>query len=164
MGAWCLYGNGGHARVLSDVLRLRNEEVVCVFDDTAGTAYSGDLYREARLVISVGNNKVREKIALGIHHVFGVLVHPSAVVADDVELGEGSVVLASAVIQAGARIGCHVIVNAGAVIDHDAVIEDYVSVYPGAYIGGGANVEKYVTVGPNEVVPRLSTRRLQESI
>ncbi len=59
-----------------------------------------------------------------------VIVHPRAVVAADVSLGQGTFVAAGAVINAQARIGSNVIVNTSASVDHESVIED------GAHIAG----------------------------
>ena len=74
---------------------------------------------------------------------FPVLIHPNAVVADDVEIGCGSVVMAGAVINPGAKIGKGVIVNTSSSIDHDCVLGVYVHVSVGAHLAGT------VTVGNN---------------
>ncbi len=44
------------------------------------------------------------------------VVHPAASVGRDVEIGEGTVVMAGCVINSGARVGRNVIVNTGATI------------------------------------------------
>lgn len=46
-----------------------------------------------------------------------VLVHPSAVVAEDIQLGTGTVVAAGAVINPGARIGKGCIINTCSSVD-----------------------------------------------
>jgi len=148
-----LYGNGGHSKVLQDCAATSGTSISIVFDDV-DHPYNIDENPHDKIVIAIGNNEVRERIAGIVEHEFGILIHRSAQIAADVLIGDGTVVLANAVIQAGAEIGRHVIVNANCVIDHDAVIEDFVSIYPGAYVGGNARVGKGKTVGPNEVVER----------
>jgi UDP-3-O-[3-hydroxymyristoyl] glucosamine N-acyltransferase len=48
--------------------------------------------------------------------VLTVTVHPAAAVGRDVEIGEGTVVMADCIINSGARVGRNVIINMGATI------------------------------------------------
>lgn len=64
-----------------------------------------------------------------------VAVGPNAVIADDVEIGPGSIVEAGAVIQARSRIGRDCRIRANAVIYHDCVLGDRVNIHSGAIIG-----------------------------
>ncbi len=59
------------------------------------------------------------------------VMHPAAAVGSDVEIGEGTVVMAGCVTNSGARVGRNVIVNTGATIDHDCEIADAVHIGPG---------------------------------
>lgn len=152
-----IYGRGGHAKVLKDLILLKGHLFGGNFDDADPDL--NYIYNEndtASLIIGVGNNQLRRSIAERVQHQFGTLIHPSAYVAHDAVIGEGTVILAGAVIQAGAHIGKHVIINANVVVDHDAVIEDFVSIYPGAYIGGGAIIRSGVTLEANSVITRNS--------
>jgi len=54
--------------------------------------------------------------------VFAPGIHPSAVVADGVEIGEGASIQPCAVIEPGAKIGARSVVGAGCYIGHDARI------------------------------------------
>ena len=159
--SYVIYGAGGHAAVVADLVSLQGGRVEVFFDDqlkeiqgTLSKPYTDEIHPEAPLLIAIGNNTVREKVAGSVSHKFGTLIHPSAYVAKDVELGEGTVVLANAVVQANAKIGKHVIINAGVCIDHDAVINDFVLVYPNSYVGGGAVLEKKVLVNAGAVILR----------
>lgn len=71
---------------------------------------------------------------------FRTLVHPSAIIAEDVMLKDGVQVMAGCVIQPGTRIGVDAIVNTGATIDHDCAIGDHVHVAPGATLSGDVTV------------------------
>jgi len=163
MKAYLIYGAGGHARVVADTIRAAGDDIAAFIDDHAATAaleqvpvvnHIPSALAALPLVIGIGNNMVRRRLAEALDVAPGTVVHPAAVVARDVILGEGTVVLANAVIQAGARIGRHVIVNANVCIDHDAVIEDYAHLYPGCYVGGGSTVKAGLTLGPGTVIPR----------
>ncbi|NIG55231.1 transferase [Chitinophaga sp. Cy-1792] len=157
-----IYGAGGHARVISAMAKDLDKDVRCFFDeqeheeDTSIVPYQQHIYPDALMVLAIGNNTVRQRLADTVSHGFTSLVHPDASVAADVEPGAGTVVLARAVVQANVQLGKHVIINAGAVIDHDTIIEDYVHIAPNAYIGGGAHIEKGVVIGAGAVVSRFA--------
>ena len=161
---WVIYGGGGHARVIGDVITLNNDQLVRYFDDnkellsinsTPVSSYHESIEEQAKLIIGIGNNEIRRNISKYIVHEFGIVVHPKAIVAADVVIGEGSVILAGAVIQSGAVIGKHVVINANVTVDHDVVIGDFCSVYPNSYIGGGAKIGKGVTIEACSSVARL---------
>lgn len=155
MHTFVIYGTGGHARVVKDLVELNGGRVSGYFDDqSADACYDTTKFAGDDLIIAIGNNHVRQKISENVHHQFGTLIHPHAIVASDVQVGEGTVILAGAVVQANAKIGRHVIVNASACIDHDAVIEDYVHISPFAYIGGGAVIRSGVLIKPGEIILR----------
>lgn len=151
---YILYGNGGHARVVKDLIHLLGGEVVHMFDNN--NPYDPDVFPHAKLFVAIGNSEVREKISLEVSHSFATLIHPKAVLANDVQVGEGTVVLANAVIQAGSKIGKHCIINSSIVIDHDVIIGNFVSIYPNSYIGGETQITNHRTIEPSSVVERLS--------
>lgn len=164
MKNYVIYGAGGHANVIADLVQLNSGELTCFFDDspTAGTdqsqvpaiPYQADAYQQAKLVIGIGHNGVREKLAQRVSHPIATLIHPTAAMATSAQVGEGTVVLARSVIQANTSIGKHCIINAGACVDHDAVIEDFVHIAPNAYIGGGAIIRKGALIGAGAVIMR----------
>lgn len=152
MRQYILYGNGGHARVLKDLIQLLDGDVVHIFDND--NRYDETVFPDVQLIIAIGNSKIREKVSTEIRHSLATLIHPKASIANDVIIGEGSVVLANAVVQAGCKIGKHCIINASAVIDHDVEIGDFVSIYPNAYIGGEAKITDHKIIEANAVVER----------
>jgi UDP-perosamine 4-acetyltransferase len=78
---------------------------------------------------------------------FARVIHPSAIVASDVVVGEGAQVMAGAVIQPGTRIGCNAIVNTRASVDHDCEIGDHAHIAPGAVLSGSVRVGEGAHVG-----------------
>ncbi|MBV8252195.1 MAG: NeuD/PglB/VioB family sugar acetyltransferase [Chitinophaga sp.] len=156
-----IYGAGGHARVIASLVKNHLREVSCFFDDQESKQgnvlrYDKAIFPDAEMIIAVGNNTARQRLAQEVAHDFGTFVHPAATVDTDVILGEGTVILANAVVQANVKIGAHVIINAGAVVDHDAIVEDYVHIAPNACIGGGAHIEKGAVIGAGAVVSRFA--------
>src|SRR5262245_59595720 len=124
-------GAGGHAKVVVATARAAGFQVTAVVDDAAdrwgstvlGVGVSGPTENalgdpDAEVVLAIGDNAARRRLAAAARCRFTSVVHPSAVVDPTARLGAGSVVFAGAVIQADAVIGRHAIVNTGASIDH----------------------------------------------
>lgn len=167
-----LYGAGGHAKVILDILRARNVAVDFVCDDNpALTEFCGlpvartcAVPAGATAIVSIGRNETRRKIADALRGnvaAFATAVHPSAVVSPESEIGAGTVVMPGALVNAGTRVGEHCIVNTGASVDHDCRVGDFahisphatlcgnVSVGEGSWIGAGTVVIQGVSIGKN---------------
>jgi len=168
-----LVGAGGHGRVLLDLLLALRRTVLGVVDPdpTVTDRLPGG-------VVRLGGDEVFESLdrsgvllANGIGSVgrvdrrrtmfrkltdsgfrFATLVHPSAVVATDVELGEGTQVMAGSIVQTGARIGSNVIVNTRASVDHDCRIGDHCHLAPGVVLSGGVLVGHSCHLGTGAIV------------
>ena len=165
MSDWVIYGGGGHARVIGDAIKSNGDRLITYFDDNKDLSsindipvfpYHESVEQQANMIIGIGNNEVRRDISKYIVHEFGTIIHPKAIVSNDVRIGEGSIVLAGAVIQSGVVIGQHVVINANVTIDHDAVIGDFCSIYPNSYIGGGAEIGSGVSIDACSSVARLT--------
>jgi sugar O-acyltransferase (sialic acid O-acetyltransferase NeuD family) len=83
---------------------------------------------------------------------FVTLIHPSAQIARDVEIGAGTVIMPGAIINAGVRIGRHAIINTKASVDHDSQLGDFSCISPGATICGLVQVGDYSTVSAGATV------------
>lgn len=164
-----IVGAGGHGRVVADILALsRNREAVFGFIDDnaalwgekiAGVPVLGGVsrlklicrqYTGLSVIVAVGNNSARQKIVTelkgyGMKYTNGI--HPRAVIAGDVKMGVGVMVMAGAVINSGATIGDHSIVNTGATIDHDCILGDFSHISPGANLAGEVKVDERAHVG-----------------
>jgi acetyltransferase-like isoleucine patch superfamily enzyme len=86
-------------------------------------------------------------------------VHPSSVVADSAQLGEGTVVWLFCQIRENARIGKGCNIGKGVYIDYEVVLGDHVKVQNNASLYAGVVIEDGVFVGPhvcftNDKVPR----------
>jgi sugar O-acyltransferase (sialic acid O-acetyltransferase NeuD family) len=120
-----------------------------------GTAQALPEYAGASYVVGVGDPKVRELLAdradaAGLQAA--VLIHPSATIGLDVEIGEGSVLCSHVSITTNIRLGRHVHLNLNCTVGHDVTMEDFVSVFPGATISGDVVLERGVTVGTGAAV------------
>ena len=80
------------------------------------------------------------------------LVHPSAVIAPNVKIGVGTVVMAGAVINPWTKIGQGCIINTCASVDHDCRIGDFVHVSVGAHVAGTVIIGDNTWVGAGATV------------
>ena len=161
-----LYGAGGHAKVVADVLTCRGVRIAGVFDDNPPAAKlrimevrdgiqllgSGFPKLDAPMIITVGHNGRRAELAATLGATYGTAIHPSAIIAESVSIGAGSMILHGAVLQADARIGRHVLINTAASIDHDNVLGDFVHISPHATLCGHVEVGEGTHVGAGAVV------------
>jgi len=85
-----------------------------------------------------------------------ILIHRTAFVARNAEIGTGTQILAHASVCAGVCMGRSVIINTAASVDHDCVLEDGVHVGPGAIVSGEVRIRERVFVGSGAtVLPRI---------
>ncbi len=155
-----IIGAGGHAKVIADIVRKSGDNLIGFLDDTkeVGTEFfdafilgKTDAFSEyagKAFIIAIGNNAIREKLAAKMQGVaFYTAIHPTAVMAEGVTLGEGSCVMANAVINADAKIGKHCIINTASVVEHDNRISDYVHISPAAALAGTVTVGERTHIG-----------------
>lgn len=160
-----LYGASGHGKVIKEILEARGIEVEAfVDDDLAIKQFCGKpVVHQANglspVIVSIGVNEDRKRIAEKLSCEFGIAIHPSAIVSPSAKIGEGTVVMPGAIINADAVIGRHCIINTGASIDHECVIGDYCHIAPhvtlcgqvhvgeGTLIGAGASVVPCINIG-----------------
>lgn len=163
-----LWGAAGHAMVVADIVQRAGQYCLVGFiDDVSlerdGTHFFGYRVYGGRaslelllaqgvsdILIAVGSNTPRlsmAEYALERGFRLATAVHPAAVVAPDVKLGAGSVVMAGAVVNPGTLLGSNVIVNTAASVDHECVLADGVHIGPGAHLGGKVKVGRCAWVG-----------------
>lgn len=157
-----LYGAGGHAKVIKDILSTCQIELSGIIDDNPmvqewmGWKIIHQLQEGmSPILISIGSNAIRKKIAekLSLRHVsFGKAIASTAIVSQEASIDTGSVVMQGSILQSGSRIGRHCIVNTGASIDHECVIEDYVHISPHATLCGNVHVGEGTWIGAGAVI------------
>lgn len=167
-----IIGAGGHAKVIADIIDKSKDIVVGFLDDNKT---KGDIiikekqykvmgrideckkiqleYPEIEFIIAIGNNKVRKQIAERYKDLkFYTAIHPSSQIALDVEIGEGTVVMANASINTSAKIKKHCIINTGAVVEHDNCLENYVHISPNATLCGTVQIGELTHIGAGTTI------------
>lgn len=158
-----IIGASGHGKVVADIARLNQYEEIVFLDDNpdivecgtykvVGTSQEFHNYakRGYDLIVAIGNAKIRQQIQEEIEDdglCCTTLIHPSSVIAEHVEIGSGSVVMANAVVNPSSMLGKGCIVNTCASIDHDNQIADYVHVSVGAHLAGSVSVGERTWIG-----------------
>ena len=109
-----------------------------------------NLERNVCFIPGVGTPIMRRKIAekyleAGFRSL--TLVHPSVHMADDVTLGQGSILCAGAVLTTNIKMGAFSIVNLNATVGHDCSIGDYSTIHPGVNVSGQVTLGKEVELG-----------------
>ncbi len=161
-----ILGASGHAKVIADIIKKSNDELIGFLDDNKdvqgkvifdnkkviGRISEDELnkYKDCYFIIGIGNNKTRKNIANKYNNLkWYTAIHPNAIIANEVEIEEGTVVMAGTVINTGTKIGKHCIINTCSSLDHDNSIEDYVHISPGAHLAGAVKIgeETWICAG-----------------
>jgi acetyltransferase EpsM len=156
-----LYGAGGHAKVIIELLEAEGRVIGGLFDDRLQSpvflGYPVSLWREgalpdAGMIVSIGHNATRRKIALKIGGPFAKTRHQNSFVSPRADWGEGTVVMSGVSIHSGARIGVHSIVNTHASVDHDCSVGDFAHIAPHAVLCGHVTVGEGTLIGAGAVI------------
>lgn len=163
-----IIGAGGHGRVIADIALAMNRwhEIAFLDDDetiksSMGIKVIGKSSKALSLIgkydifIAIGNNVIREKLHNELKTAgatIPTLIHPNTTIGAQVEIGEGTVIMAGVVINCGSRIGDCCIVNTAATLDHDNIISDFVHISPGAHLAGTVSIGKGTWIGVGAVV------------
>lgn len=158
-----IIGASGHGRVVADIARRNGyKEIVFLDDDDSihecggypvigKSSEAGTI--DADVIIGIGNAGVRKQIQESLpDEKLVTLIHPDAVVAEDVVIGKGTVVMAGAVINPGVRIGKGCIINTCSSVDHDCEAGDYVHIAVGSHLCGTVSVGDGTWIGAGATV------------
>lgn len=179
-----IWGAKGHAKVLDEIIRLNNGEVIALVDRDSSLespiknlrvleGHQGyinwikdakNLYSNSRLsaiaAIGGGNGKDR----LDYFRMFKLdgfetpsLIHPKSHVSDTAVIGENNQICAFAFVGSAVSIGDACIINTKASVDHESVIGNGVHLAPGVTVCGCVRIDDFVFIGAGAtVLPHLT--------
>jgi sugar O-acyltransferase (sialic acid O-acetyltransferase NeuD family) len=163
-----IIGASGHGKVVADIaLQMKKWQNISFLDDDESIKLSMNLnvigtsdtfinhVDKCDIFVGVGNNTTRQNIQEKLETVgasIPVLIHPSAVVGEQVEIGAGTAVMAGTTINCCTKIGKGCIINTGSTIDHDNSIEDFVHISPGVHLAGTVTVGTGSWLGIGSVI------------
>jgi sugar O-acyltransferase (sialic acid O-acetyltransferase NeuD family) len=181
-----LWGGTGQAKVVRPIIEHYGSRVVAVFDDTPDlpSPFSDvEIYRgkvgfrewftkqesrdEIGFCVAIGNPHGR--VRLNLHEMLSgegltpvTFAHPTAVIAEDVIIGDGSQILAGAIIASGAKLGRQCIINCNSLVEHETILDDAVEIAPAATVLGLTRVGVNTMVGAGATV--LSRLRIGKDV
>lgn len=145
------------------------------YDDEAKKYYDKG-FTEAFITLgTIGNTSRRRALYRKLKEIgfkFPNIIDPSAIVSENVILGEGNFIGKGTIVNTGVKVGNCCILNTKSCIDHGSYIEDFVNISPGTSISGdvkighdthigtgssiiqGINIGEYTMIGAGSVVVR----------
>jgi sugar O-acyltransferase (sialic acid O-acetyltransferase NeuD family) len=155
-----IIGAGGHAKVIVNLIKeLKIYRIVGFYDDDENSTLYDIKYLGKTInldnsienfIIGIGNNKIRKKIYEKNQNVnWHSLIHPKSIIAENIIIGEGTVVCAGCIIETDVSIGKQCIINTGCNINHECCIDDFTDISPSATICGQVNIGKSSFIGAN---------------
>ena len=78
---------------------------------------------------------------------FETLIHHSAMIADDVQIGQGSIIYPNVVLLSNVEIGNHVTILSGTVLNHDVKVGDWSILGSGVMLSGAVKVGRTCYLG-----------------
>jgi sugar O-acyltransferase (sialic acid O-acetyltransferase NeuD family) len=169
-----IIGSSWHAKVVIDIVQKENRYQIAglldryrtVGDLTLGYRILGkeedlpELIRTHSIqgaIVAIGDNFIRAKVVGLVREMcpslpFVRAIHPSASIATEVSLGEGTVVMAGVAINPCTTVGRFCILNTRSSLDHDSVMDDFSSLAPGATTGGNCRIGQYSAISIGAVL------------
>lgn len=174
--AYAVYGAGGFAREIAPLVRrawLATEALhpattdgspdIVFVDDSPDREQELNGYKvidfdsltsaqhlNRRIVVAIGSGEIRAKIeskckdaGLTIETIFA----PSAIILDDVSVGNGSVICDHVILTSNIKIGRSFQANLNSYVAHDCIIGDYVTCAPRVNCNGNVHIGNNVYVG-----------------
>jgi len=157
-GRLLILGASGHGKVVGDCARaVGSWSELLFFDDRwpelsmcgrwpvveRGEDLAASMLPGDQVFVAIGNSATRlewlDRLQ-GAGMDVAIVVHPSAIISQDVSIGAGSLVVAGAVVNVGCMIGKGCIVNTGSTVDHDCILGDGVHICPGVNLAGDVQV------------------------
>lgn len=163
MSELIVWGAGGHGKVVLEAAQAQGFRIAAILDDRPEASrerfapipvYSPEdcplQGRSFQFVIAIGNNGARaacfaRALSFGWEPVS--IVHPTAIVSPQTDIGAGTMILPRAIVNVGAVIGVNCIINSGAIVEHDCRVDEHVHIAPGTVLGGGAEIGSLALVG-----------------
>ena len=166
-----IIGAGGHANSCTEIIistkkykiagyldkkKYKNKYDFNVLGDESKILYFKKKYKN--YFIGIGQIKNWQKryylFNLILSHKLNLpsIVSINSIVAPDVKIGKGTIIMNGVIINSGSIIGDNCIINTGAIIDHDSIIIDHSHIAPGVIINGNVEVGQKCFIGSGTIV------------
>jgi len=176
------WGGTGQAKVMRSIAECYGSEVIAVIDSTRNlpppfpnipVIHDSEFDTWIKQIecdglgfcIAIGNPHGQIRVDLhnrlcGLGLIPSIIIHPTAWITKDCEIGLGAQIHAGAVIETETKIGLQCIVNTKASVDHECVLGNGVEIAPGATLCGKITIEDNAWIGAGAtILPRIHIGR-----
>lgn len=167
-----LIGFGGHAKSMIDSIEKAGiYRIIGYTDIKAGSEYHGYKWLGADDVLSdyynkgihsacigigyMGEGRFRDKLYKFVKEIgynLPVIIDPTAILSNAVNIGEGTYIGKGAIINSGSCIGKMCIINTGVLVEHENVIGDFSHLAVRAVLSGNVRIGSHCLVGANSTI------------
>jgi sugar O-acyltransferase (sialic acid O-acetyltransferase NeuD family) len=165
-----IIGAGGFGREVAWICRRANLQVVGFCDDAEslqngefdGAPLLGSIEQAAKVLdgkigfhCAIGDNRTRQALAgraLSIGWQPVTVIDPTAVIAENAQIGAGSFIGAMAFVAPETVIGRMVLINYHAGVGHGCSVGDFAQLCPGARVSGNCRLAEGAMIGSNGVL------------
>lgn len=158
-----IFGCGGHARSVLDILLDNQENYEIVFVDQNAkedehilqfpvlTNYEFD--GNEMIFAAVGDNQLRKEILDRFTNDKIIsIISKRAYIGYDAVIEKGVLIGADAHLGPGTKIGKGTILNTGAIVEHETAVGQYTHIAPGSVVCGRCQIGELVTIGAGSTV------------
>lgn len=156
-----LFGAGGQGKVVADIL-VKNGISEIIFYDQNIPQNKDVSYKIINkfpnfididgMIISIGNNHTRKKIAELYNVNYINAFHPFTSISKNFFYGVGNVIMAGAIVNPSVKIGNHCIINTNVTLEHDCIIGDFAHLSPNSTLCGNVEVGIGSHIGASSVI------------
>ena len=160
-----IIGASGHGKVVADIAKRNGYDDIVFLDDNGNLTECGGYPVVGKssdvsgfhcdIIVAIGNANIRKKIQERLEaegHSIPILIHPNAVIAENVRIGTGTVIMAGVVVNPGTVIGKGCIINTCSSVDHDCEVGDYVHIAVGSHLCGTVTVKNETWIGAGATI------------
>lgn len=169
-----IFGGGGHAKSMIDLLRLEDKfQIMGILDDhlpagsavmhvpvLGGSELLDDLHKRGlqfavNAIGGIGQPDIRQEVFDRLKQAgyeFPACIHPRAFVESTAQIEPGVQVLAMAYVGSESRIGFGSILNYGSIVSHDCLLGNCVNLSPGGTLAGNVEIGSYTQIGMQATV------------
>ncbi len=151
-----LIGYGGHSREVMAQMGLK--KIDCFVDDDYINSETLPLSsfnpNEYEVMICISDPNIRKKISkkLPKETKYFTFIHQTALILNEVKIGEGSFIGAYSILTTNISLGKHSILNRNCQIGHDSNLGNFLTMMPGSVISGNSVTGECLYLGTNSSI------------
>lgn len=165
-------GQGGHARSMIDTIEKEGKYKIVGYvvnepeekkdkysvigtDDDLEEIYCRGIKKAVIGIGYLGKGNLRRNLYNRLKEIgyeLPVICDPSAIIASDTHIEEGTFIGKGVIVNAGAQIKRMCIINTGAIVEHDCIIGDFSHIAVGTVLCGAVTTGEEVFVGANATI------------